>query len=118
VIAKDLGILIRKPFGVSGNTSQKGLRHLASCRVARTQEQHAFLHVVSFAGEAVSAAGEGWPNNRNAPVAAPAPSTWAMMNPGTSAGRMPENVSVMDRASVADGFAKAVEDVNQYAAVM
>lgn len=31
---------------------------------------------------------------------------------------MPENVSLSDRAIVTAGFAKEVEDVNQYAAVM
>jgi hypothetical protein len=40
------------------------------------------------------------------------------MNPGASEGRIPENVSVKDRASVTAGFANEVEAVNQYAAVM
>jgi hypothetical protein len=40
------------------------------------------------------------------------------MNPGTSAGRIPVNVSVAARARVTAGFAKDVEAVNQYAAVM
>ena len=33
-------------------------------------------------------------------------------------GRMPENVSVNDRATVTAGLAKEVEAVNQYAAVI
>ena len=33
-------------------------------------------------------------------------------------GRMPENVSVIERAKVTAGFANDVEDVNQYAPVM
>jgi len=41
-----------------------------------------------------------------------------MMNEGTSTGRIPANVSDAARASVTAGFAKDVEDVNQYAAVM
>src|SRR5262245_21193977 len=40
------------------------------------------------------------------------------MNAGASAGRIPANVSVADRASVTAGFANDVEAVNQYAAVM
>src|ERR1700722_8113554 len=40
------------------------------------------------------------------------------MKPGTSLGRMPENVSVIERASVTAGFANDVDDVNQYAPVM
>lgn len=38
--------------------------------------------------------------------------------PATSAGRIPANVSVTARATVTAGFAKDVEDVNQYADVM
>jgi hypothetical protein len=41
-----------------------------------------------------------------------------MMNGGTSTGRIPANVFEMDRASVTAGFAKDVDAVNQYAAVM
>lgn len=43
---------------------------------------------------------------------------WATIKPGASTGRMPENVSVIDRAIVTAGFAKEVDAVNQYAAVM
>ena len=44
--------------------------------------------------------------------------TCATMNPGVSAGRIPANVSLAARARVTAGFAKEVEDVNQYAAAM
>ena len=37
----------------------------------------------------------------------------AAMNGGTSAGRIPENVSESERAIVIAGFAKDVEAVNQ-----
>ena len=40
------------------------------------------------------------------------------MNAGASAGRMPANVFVSDRASVTAGFANDVDAVNQYAPVM
>jgi hypothetical protein len=40
------------------------------------------------------------------------------MNAATSEGRIPANVSVADRASVTAGFAKEVDAVNQYAAVI
>ena len=40
------------------------------------------------------------------------------MNIGTLLGRMPANVSVSVRAIVTAGFAKLVDDVNQYAAAM
>jgi hypothetical protein len=40
------------------------------------------------------------------------------MNPGTSPGRIPANVSVSARAKVTAGFAKDVDAVNQYAAAM
>jgi hypothetical protein len=40
------------------------------------------------------------------------------MNPGTSTGRIPANESLAARASVTAGFAKDVDAVNQYAAVM
>ena len=51
-------------------------------------------------------------------VAAPAPSSWAITKPGASAGRIPENVLVNDRANVTAGLAKHVDAVNQYAPVM
>jgi hypothetical protein len=40
------------------------------------------------------------------------------MNIGAFAGRIPENVFVSVRAMVTAGFAKLVDEVNQYAAVM
>src|SRR5258708_36636191 len=40
------------------------------------------------------------------------------MKPGTSVSRIPENVSVIERAKVTAGFANDVDDVNQYAPVM
>ena len=57
-------------------------------------------------------------SHRNSQVAANAPANWAMTNGGTSAGRMPAKVSVSERANVTAGFAKDVDDVNQYADVM
>jgi hypothetical protein len=42
-----------------------------------------------------------------------APTNWAIMNPGRSAGRIPENVLVSDRAVATAGFANYVEAVNQ-----
>src|SRR5437016_2747531 len=57
-------------------------------------------------------------SQQNRAVAEPAPSSWATMNAGASAGRIPANVSVADRARVTAGFANDVEAVNQYAAVM
>ena len=47
-------------------------------------------------------------------IAAIAPAVSAAMKPGTSAGRMPENVLVSARAQVTAGFAKSVA-VNQNA---
>jgi hypothetical protein len=41
-----------------------------------------------------------------------------MTNRGTSPGLMPANVSLSDLAIVTAGFAKDVDAVNQYAAVM
>jgi hypothetical protein len=40
------------------------------------------------------------------------------MNQGTSDGRIPAKVSDNDRAMVTAGFAKEVDAMNQYAAVM
>jgi hypothetical protein len=40
------------------------------------------------------------------------------MKPGASAGRIPANVSLAERASVTAGFANDVDAVNQYAEVM
>ena len=55
---------------------------------------------------------------KTAAKAAVAPADCATINPGTSAGRMPANVSVRARANVTAGFANDVDAVNQYAAVM
>src|SRR5262245_52611130 len=57
-------------------------------------------------------------SHRNSAVAAPAPASCAATNAGTSAGRIPANVSLAARASVTAGFANDVDAVNQYAAVM
>ena len=57
-------------------------------------------------------------SQRNTSVAAIPPANCATMNPGASAGRIPANVSLSARAMVTAGFAKDVEAVNQYAAVM
>ena len=40
------------------------------------------------------------------------------MKPGASLGRIPENVSVVERAKVTAGFANDVEAMNQFAPVM
>ena len=54
----------------------------------------------------------------NNAVAAAAPTNWAAMKPGTSAGRMPLKVSLAALAKVTAGLANDVDAVNQYAAVM
>src|ERR1700737_2278926 len=61
---------------------------------------------------------EGQARARNSAVATAAPAHCATIKPGTSTGRMPEKVFVAARAIVTAGFAKLVEEVNQYAAVM
>jgi len=43
---------------------------------------------------------------------------WTRMNIGASSGRIPAKVSENDLAIVTAGFAKDVDDVNQYPAVM
>src|SRR6202035_6197699 len=57
-------------------------------------------------------------SQRKRTVAAHAPTACASKNTGTSCGRIPANVFVAILASVTAGFAKEVEAVNQYAAVM
>ena len=51
-------------------------------------------------------------------MATSAPAAWAAMKAGASIGRMPEKVSVNNRAIVTAGLANEVDAVNQYAAVM
>jgi hypothetical protein len=51
-------------------------------------------------------------------VAVTAPAICTAINGGTSIGRIPAKLSVMERASVTAGLANEVEAVNQYAAVM
>ena len=47
-----------------------------------------------------------------------APAICAAIKPGASTGRIPEKLFVNARAKVIAGFAKLVEAVNQYPAVM
>jgi hypothetical protein len=51
-------------------------------------------------------------------IAASAPTSCAATKAGTPLGDMPAKVSDKDRAIVTAGFAKDVDAVNQYAAVM
>ena len=62
--------------------------------------------------------GSAGASQRNSRVAAEAPSSWATMKAGASAGRIPANVSLAARASVTAGLAKDVLAVNQYPATM
>src|SRR5262249_42143554 len=65
-----------------------------------------------------AASGNAGTSQRNSAVASAAPTSCATTKPGTSWGRIPAKVSVAARARVTAGFAKLVEDVNQYAAAM
>jgi hypothetical protein len=56
---------------------------------------------------------EAGASHLNRDVAAPAPTSCAAMKAGASAGRMPANVSLAERASVTAGLAKDVDAVNQ-----
>ena len=58
------------------------------------------------------AARSRWSQAKNA-VASNAPTIWARMKAGASAGRMPEKVSVKARATVTAGLANEVDEVNQ-----
>jgi hypothetical protein len=55
----------------------------------------------------------GATSHRKRAVAVAAPRSCAATNAGTSAGRMPANVSLAARASVTAGFANEVDAVNQ-----
>src|SRR2546427_12755989 len=59
---------------------------------------------------------EAGTSHRNVNVAAAAPAICAATKPGTSAGRIPANVSLSERARVTEGFAKDLQAVNQQAA--
>src|SRR5207237_328561 len=85
-----------------GEGVEEGGRHLRAARRVDAREDHRDAHGCS-AGM----------SHREKAVAAPAPASWETTNPGTSAGRIPANVSVAERASVTAGFAKEVEAVNQ-----
>jgi hypothetical protein len=99
---------------IAGEVAQKALGHLAPRRVMRAQEQDMWaLHLRSWSPEAVRGR-----SHRTTAMARAAPTHCAAMNPGTSYGRMPAKESLAARASVTAGFAKEVDAVNQYAAVM
>src|SRR6185436_8014755 len=67
----------------------------------------------SVSGFSGNAPREGCNNHVMTISPAIAPQTSAAMNPGRSAGRMPENVLVSERAIATAGLAKDVEAVNQ-----
>jgi hypothetical protein len=83
-----------------------------------TREEYGF-HAISLCVLAASTIGTSafvprtGTRNLKSAVAARAPATCAAMKPGASAGRIPENVFVSERAKVTAGFAKEVDDVNQ-----
>jgi hypothetical protein len=52
-------------------------------------------------------------SQRNISVTETAAAHWATINPGTSTGCIPANVSLNARATVTAGFAKDVDAVNQ-----
>jgi hypothetical protein len=62
--------------------------------------------------------GSAGTSHLNKAVAIAAPTNCAVINPGTSIGRIPLKVSVAALASETAGFANDVDAVNQYAAVM
>src|SRR6185436_2338253 len=72
---------------------------------------------LSSSRSSITSVGRGI-NQQATSVATPAPANSAKMNAGTSEGRIPANVSLSDRARVTAGFAKDVEEVNQYAALI
>src|SRR6187431_1304247 len=58
----------------------------------------------------IHGAGAFWnASTRNSTSPSAAPANSAMMNPGTSAGRMPENESLSERPTVMAGFANDVD---------
>src|SRR5215469_1932017 len=98
--------------------AQQAFRHLASRRISGTEDQHTFFAHERFPSAcamttAGASSGSDGTSQRNRTVAAAAPSNCAATKPGASAGRMPANVLVAERASVTAGFAKEVEAVNQ-----
>src|SRR2546428_796862 len=108
---------------IARHLSQDPLGHLASRGVSRAEKQDSLLiaHItlLSCGTNTDSASfGSDGTSQRNNAVAAPAPASCARINTGVSLGRMPENVSVTERASVTAGFANDVDAVNQYAAVI
>src|SRR5262249_33120310 len=101
-------------FGGVAQIVEPRCRHLRAAGVVNASEQDGF-HATSLdweAGTTRRAGGAAWTavafgtSHRNSAVAAPAPISCATMKPGTSAGLMPEKVSVAARASVTAGFAK------------
>ncbi len=89
------GIVPQEPFG-----------YLASCGVTGAENQNPLLVIHNLEG------GAGV-SQRKSSVAEAAPKTCATRKPGVSAGRIPEKVSVADRASVTAGLANEVDEVNQ-----
>jgi alpha-galactosidase len=108
-----------RPGGV-GQRVEPGGRHLRAAGVVNAREDDRIhgVHDSSSSERSRSTTrsatlGRAGTSQRKRAVAAAAPATWAMMNPGASAGRMPAKVSLAARASVTAGLANDVDDVNQ-----
>src|SRR3954466_11095574 len=101
--------------GVSGSGS-------TSCLPAAAMETEHAAHDRDTSDRGTTTRSADWgsagTSQRNKSVAVAAPASCAPMNPGTSPGRMPANVSVSARAIVTAGFANDVDAVNQYAAAI
>src|SRR3954466_15028132 len=84
--------------------------------IVNAREEHRF-HGADISDRGITTrsadCGSDGTSHRNRIVATAAPASCATMNPATSAGRMPANVSVSARARVTAGFANDVDAVNQ-----
>ena len=96
--AARLGLERRDAIGDALVVDRRDARSVADLRQARRERAH------------VRGAGTSQPKSQ---VAAAAPATCASTKLGTSAGRIPANVSLAARARVTAGFANEVEEVNQ-----
>src|SRR2546421_1476220 len=105
---------------VASHRAQQAFRHLTARRVSCAENQHALFLVhsrPSFMSCGITIASASFAScgmsQRKSAVAAAAPNSCATMKPGTSEGRIPAKVSLIERARVTAGLANEVDAVNQ-----
>src|SRR5258706_169563 len=102
-----------QPSGCGLNSRHRQIEDVLELMNRNSTNYSCFFRVSCGSTTASALFGNQGVNQRNNNVAAPAPISCAIMNPGASTGRIPAKVSLAARANVTAGLANEVDEVNQ-----